>query len=301
MLARYGLGEGDLLGVGSESWVYALDASRVLRIRRAPEAPGTVERLKRFLDDITGRLPFPTPRIEAIEAEGVTIETRLHGRPLSEILPDLGADDRRTALQRYCDVAVAVGAVTLPDEPYGLLLASDRVTADTWPGFFAASLDRHVARTRPYLAAAFGDVDALVGKALDRMTALPATPRKALAHGDVFPGNVLMDDDLTVTGLVDFGTWTLVADAGYDVTAAVMFAEVDAACTPDDGAPLRAILLDHAGAAAIPAMTFYRAYFAFTLFDPHDNGLYPKLQPWSLAALKALADGSIDDWAMSRR
>ena len=218
------------------------------------------------------------------------------------MLPRLDQRDRRKALLRYYETAAAIRAITMPDEPYGLLLAADRVTADTWPRFFLASLDRHVARTRPYLEAAVGDVDALIVHARDLIAALPQTPEKVLAHGDMYPGNVLMDDDLNVTGLVDFGTWTLIAEPNYDVASAVMFAEIDDACRKADCAWLQSLLIEDAGKDAIPAMTFYRAYFAFTLFDPHDDtGLYPKLLPWSIAALRALADGTLADWVTPRR
>jgi len=292
-----------LLGAGSESWVYALDADRILRIRRKARPDlDAIGRLKRFLDDIAGRLPFPTPRIEAIEPDGVSIETRLAGEPLSGVLGRLDEDDRRRALLRYYETAAAIRAITMPHGPYGLLLAADRVAADTWPGFFLASLDRHVTRTRPYLEAAVGDVDTLVMRARDLIAALPKTPEKVLAHGDMYPGNLLMDDGLNVTGLVDFGTWTLIAEPNYDVASAVMFAEIDDACTKADCAWLRSLLIEDAGKDAIPAMTCYRAYFAFTLFDPHDDtGLYPKLLPWSVAALRALADGSLADWAIPPR
>jgi aminoglycoside phosphotransferase (APT) family kinase protein len=274
----------------------------VLRIRRKARSNlGAIGRLKRFLDEIAGRLPFPTPRIEAIAPDGVTIETRLAGEPLSDVLPRLDENDRRRALLRYYETAAAIRAITMPDEPYGLLLAADRVTADTWPGFFLSSLDHHVARTRPYLEAAVGNVDALIVRARDLIAALPQTPDKVLAHGDMYPGNLLMDGDLNVTGLVDFGTWTLIAEPNYDVASAVMFAEIDDGCTKADCAWLRSLLVEDAGKDAIPAMTFYRAYFAFTLFDPDDDtGLYPKLLPWSIAALRALADGSLADWAIPR-
>lgn len=275
----------------------------MVRIRRARGVDlDAIGALARFLDAIAGRLPFATPRIEAIEPDGTTVEQRISGRPMSERIPHLSSDRRRTALRNYFDAAVAVSAIAMPEEPYGLLLADERVTAATWPGFFIASLERHVARIRPDFDPANGKLDALVARAHALLAALPAQPPKVLGHGDVFPGNVMMDDDLSVTGLVDFGTWTLVAEPLYDPVAAVMFAEVADGCGPDDIAWLRSLLIAHAGAAAIPAMTAYRAYFAFTLFDAHDSGaLYPKLQPWSLAALRQLADATLGDWATTDR
>jgi aminoglycoside phosphotransferase (APT) family kinase protein len=300
-LERFGLDESDLIGEGSESRVYALGRDRVLRIRRTPAAErGEIETVARFLDTIAGRLPFATPEIERIEPDGSTVEKRLAGTPLSDLLPRLDGARRRAALSAYFDAANAFGRLAMPDQPYGLLLAGARVTADTWPGFFVASLERHVARTRPHLEALFGDVEDLVAKARALIAPLPDRPPKVLAHGDVYPGNVLMDDDLQVTAVVDFGVWTLVAEPLYDVTSAVMFTEIADSCGPRDIAWLRSLLVAHAGEAAIPAMTFYRAYFAFTLFDPDDRtGLYPRLRPWSLAALRQIRDGTLGDWAMS--
>lgn len=297
-LQRFGLTDTDLIGAGSESWVYALDRDRILRIRRRPDADRqSVERLARFLDSIAGRLPFATPRIEAIEADGVTIERRLPGRTMTERLPALGGDGRRLALDHYFDAAIAVGAIGLAEEPYGLLLASDPVTAGDWPGFFMASLDQHVARIRPDFDSSIGDLDRLAANARALFADVPRTPRKVLAHGDIFPGNLLMDDALNVTALVDFGAWTLVAEPLYDAAAAVMFAEIAEGIDTADNHRLRSRLIDHAGPAAVATMTAYRAYFAFTLHDPHANGLYPRLQPWSINALKQIGDGNLGDWA----
>lgn len=301
MLARFGLGEVDLLGAGSESWVYALDADRILRIRRRPTDPADIERVKHFLGWIAGRLPFDTPMIETIEPDGSTIEKRLAGRPMTAVLPGLEGEGRRRAFHAYFEAATAIRSIAMPDEPYGQLLAPRPLVAPEWTGFLAASLDRYVARHRAHLDAAFGDADALIAKAHALLAAVPSRPTKVLAHGDFFPGNVLMDDTLKVSGVVDFGIWTIVAAPDYDVAGAAMFAEVSNECGPDDTAFLRALLLEHCGAAAIPTLSFYRAYFAFALFEQEDlPGFYPKLAPWNLATLRQLADGTLADWAIPR-
>ncbi len=301
-LARFGLGEADFLGAGSESWVYALDADRILRIRRHRTDPADIERLKHFLDRVAGRLPFDTPMIETIEPDGATIEKRLAGRVMTAVLLGLQGERRQQALCAYFEAAVAIRSIAMPDEPFGELLAPRPLVAAEWTTFLAASLDRYAARHRANLQAGFGDADALVAKARALLAAVPSRPEKVLAHGDFFPGNVLMDDALRVTGVVDFGTWTIVAAPDYDVAGATMFAEVSNACGPDDAAFLRALLLEHCGAAAIPILSFYRAYFAFALFDPEElSGLYPKLRPWNLATLRQLADGTLADWAIPRR
>jgi Phosphotransferase enzyme family len=237
-----------------------------------------------------------------IEPDGTTIEKRLPGRPMADMLSNLEGERRRTALASYFEAATAIRGVAMPDHFYGQLLVAEPIVASEWTAFLSASLDRYLARYRRPIEAAFGDAETLVGKARALMAAVPAQPEKVLAHGDFFPGNVLIDDRLKVTAVVDFGTWTLVAEPLYDIAGAVMFAEVATECGPDDWAYLRSLMLQHCGETALAAMTFYRAYFALALFDPAETGgLYPKLHPWMVATLRQLADGTLGAWATTGR
>ncbi|MCB1496699.1 MAG: aminoglycoside phosphotransferase family protein [Bauldia sp.] len=297
ILDRFRLGAGDLLGAGSESWVYALDDERILRIRRQPAELDRLRALASFLERIAGRLPFDTPEILSIEADGATIERRLAGRPMTEALDRLEGDGRRRALSNYFGAAVAIRSITMDDQPFGALLDPDKGTAPGWRTFLSASIDRSAMRYQARLEAAFGNVATLVDKARERLAAVPESPDKTLAHGDFLPGNVMIGDDLEVSAVLDFGAWTLVAEPSYDATGAAMFCEVTNECRPADWTFLRSLLLDGSNQAAIDVMTAYRVYFAFTLFDPMDAaGLYPKLYPWNVRTLGGLSDGTVGDW-----
>ncbi|MCW2916398.1 MAG: aminoglycoside phosphotransferase family protein [Actinomycetia bacterium] len=41
-----------------------------------------------------------------------------------------------------------------------------------------------------------------------------------MIHGDLYPGNILMRDRAAVSGVIDFGTFTMIGDPLYDVAAA---------------------------------------------------------------------------------
>lgn len=300
---RFGVGADQLIGAGSESEVYALDDSRVLRVpRSASPNLDSLARRKRFLDGIAGRLPFDTPRIEAIEPDGSTVEKRLTGRPMTDVLASTDGAARYRALDSYFAAATAFKDIALPDAPYGNLLADEPIRADRWTAFLATSLARCVTRHRSHLNDAFGDADALARQALDLLGHVAETPEKVLAHGDFFPGNVLVDNEMNVSAVLDFSTWTLAAEPAYDLAGAVMFAEVTTECRPDDWRYLRSLLLARYGGNSPASMAFYRAYFAFTLFEPGGAAsLYPKLHPWNVATLTALRDGSIMNWAQADR
>ncbi|HET7716712.1 MAG TPA: phosphotransferase [Bauldia sp.] len=280
---------------GGESRVYALDADRILRLLRRPRDVALLKRKQAFLAEIDGRLPFATPRIEAIGPGGAwTIERRLPGTSLRVLLRVLGGSERQAALLSYAESVDAIGTITFPDRPFGQILDEDPVTAGTWRGYLRLGLDRFIALNGTAITTVRGDLEALKASALNRLQDVAERPPKALVHGDYFPGNVLIGDDLRVSGLVDFSLWTLVGDPLIEVIGTPVFLEMSDEATPGDIAFVRRIILERHGDAVLRPARFYRAYFAFAMSDPgNSEGLYPKLWPWAMANLAALADGRL--------
>jgi len=69
-------------------------------------------------------------------------------------------------------------------------------------------------------------IDAFEARARELVTAIRQgqTAKLSIVHGDFFPGNVLVDDDLTqVSGVIDFGSFTLFGDYLLDVAGAFGF------------------------------------------------------------------------------
>ena len=117
----------------------------------------------------------------------------------------------------------------------------------------------------------------------------------ALAHGDYFPGNVLIDESLTLSGLVDFSVYTLAGDAHYDAITAALFLEMIDEASADDVALAKHLVVARHGQAILPAARFYRAYAAILMADPANSAPpYPRLFAWSVANLKALAAGRME-------
>ena len=295
VLQRFGVGPAALIAVGGESFVYGLDAARVLRVLRQPQDPATLRRKQAFLASLDGRLPFATPVIEVIDPEGGwTVERRIPGESLLTRLRRLAGRERAPALASYAEAVDAIATVTFPARPYGQILAEPAVTAPTWHDYLEAGLDGFIALNGATIAALHGDVEALRARALRLLPGVAVRPVKALVHGDYFPGNVMMDDALAVTGLIDFSAWTTVGDPVYDAVGAVLFLEMMAEARAEDVALVRGVVGDRHGTALDRAMSFYRAYFAFAMADPANAvGPYPLLWPWARANLAALAAGQL--------
>ena len=267
----------------------------MLRILKRPGKRDALERSQAFLAEIDGRLEIPTSAIEAIDGQGrFTVERRLKGTSLLTLLRRLHGADRKKAIDAYIAGAAATGRLLLPDRPYGQILSPAPITAETWPGFFRASLDHWLARNGATIAEATGSVERVGSTVLALLAALPERPAKGLAHGDYFPGNVLLDDRLALTGLVDFSVFTLAGDPLYDVLTAALFLEMIEEAGADDVALARHLVVARHGEAILSCGRFYRAYAAIVMADPA-NAVppYPRLFSWSVANLRALAAGKL--------
>lgn len=268
-LRAYGLTEANLLGKGWESQIYALGDDRVLKIPHpSPGAETLVRTQADFTRDLPP-LPFAVPRIrEILHVEGtlITIEDRIAGRSLAEILPGLEGDRRKAALTAYLAVAEAMAAVRTEAE-FGDLLVANPVRRAHWGEYLAARLDGFA--DDPVLAADIPDFAAIVGRFRSRLLALP-DPVKCVVHGDIWPPNVMMDDDLRVTGLIDFSYTTRVGDTLMDLAGAVCFQDIANPHGPEDTGFLMGLIEARHGTGLRDLMALYATWFAFSFAYDHE-------------------------------
>src|SRR5207249_7652414 len=147
------------------------------------------------------------------------------------------------------------------DEYGEFLRDEDSITAPTWSEYLLARTRRSLEQS-PWLRSDVPQVDALVERLTGRIEAVKPR-RKALVHGDYFPGNVLMSDDLTVAGVIDFGPLTVIGDPYLDLASAVMFLEVvSPGYTPADTDFVRNRLAAHVGGDVDELISTYRGWYA---------------------------------------
>jgi aminoglycoside phosphotransferase (APT) family kinase protein len=292
LLADFRLTQADLIGEGGESFVYALGPAHVLRLPKAGRFPaGSRAALQTFLAGIEGRLPFATPRIEEIGPDDLwTVEARLPGRPMAPFLKTAHDDGRDRALRAYAIAVDAIATIRLDELPYGHILSPSPDPAPDWRTFVRENLDRFRSRNRVTIAREVGDPYALFDKAADMIVTLPALPTHSLVHGDYFPGNVLIDTELGISAVLDFGPWTVCGDPLLDLAVSYLTLELVDECTAHDARFVRDLLVERHGEEILPAFRFYRAYLAFSMADPANAAPpYPKLYGWAVAMLKLLA------------
>ncbi len=218
-LRAFGLGPDALLGEGGEAQVYALNGSRVLRVHRPGTSRAAVERRAELYAELgRGRnaVPFELPEVLETEARDdwiVSVERRLPGRAMCDVLREARGDRREALLDAYLTAADRIGDLPLPRPWFGDLLAADPIHTPTQRDYLEARAARSLARAGP-------GFDAVDAAALAR--ALPEPARGDLVHMDFFPGNVLVDGD-GISAVLDFGPVTLIGDRRLDPLGAAIY------------------------------------------------------------------------------
>ena len=124
LFSALGIGVDDLLGEGGEAWVFALDEERIARVSRGAtrdQVDGRT-RLLAELGQSAHKVPFSIPAIldtHEIEGRVVTIERRLPGRPLDQLLTEKSGAAREALIRSYLETANRLGDLALPRPWFG--------------------------------------------------------------------------------------------------------------------------------------------------------------------------------------
>ena len=296
VLDRHGMTVDDFLGHGGEAHVFALDEERVLRVHRNTDVRATaayIRRIGALYDELArGDVPFALPQVLEVHEGDVawSIERRLPGRPLDELLGFLDGSGRRQAIEGYVNGAAAFAALGPPPgfgEGYGELFTEEALRAERWGDLLAARLQLQLERGAAVLHRLVPDLDRAAARILASARE-EGSEGRTLVHGDYFPGNVLLGDDLRVASVLDLGWLTVVGDPTHDVRSAVAFWGVRPWARPGDDEALLGAAARHLGTEAATMIERTRRFeqlrFAFVAEDPH-------LHAWCVEGLRRAARG----------
>jgi putative membrane protein len=278
-----------LLGKGSESEVYALDDERVLRLYYPGIQQQYVEQRHAFYDQLhLAQPPFELPRIlesGMLDGRIYTVERRMRGRAFAGVLPELAGDDRKRALASYLQVAGQIGTIRIPDRPFGEMLTAEQpLQRAAWPEFLWDRLQQTYRISRADVERDVPEVAAILEWMQGESRALSGFEEKRLVHGDYFPGNVYIDDELKICGVGDFGYSTLAGDPRMDLAGAIAFLEVVDGYDPSDTTFLMQLVEEQHGAGISRWIDFYRLYYSFYFSHCKDDD--PRTYAWCIHNLR---------------
>lgn len=230
-----GYSDAEPLAAGVEGAIYRLGGGMVAKVWSGRRRELGLMRAY-YADVADAGLPFKTPvflRMEHIDGAVVTFEPELHGQPLQNRvtfkdreLDPAAIDCMLLVLRSLAGVRATDAMRQLPvldeDRPFwdG---ADDSVGADDFVGALVALLERRVARFGGVLRSHISDFDERYTRLRSGLRGLDRVPPTAI-HGDLFGGNVLVDDDARPLSVLDFGFLATAGDPRFDagVSASIM-------------------------------------------------------------------------------
>ncbi len=235
-LGRNGMEVTGRLGAGMDGAVYALADGSVAKVWQR-QSSATLERLGAFYGGLDAAgLPFATPlihEIRAVDGVPVTVERRLGGRPLQAVFEATPPPER--ALRTFVDILAALSDIEPPAAAWDLSVMDEPLpfhqggsgSGRSWPEALVRLLDRRVAVFGSHLRSVLPDFDDLLGCVVAGLRCLPPAGPGSYAprviHGDLCPPNLLVDDDLRVISVLDWGYLTTAGDPAFDASLAAGF------------------------------------------------------------------------------
>ena len=204
---------------------------------------------------------------------------------MSEVLLDhLDSPHRKRLLLNYLSAAAAIASAELPDRPYGELLLERPITDKTWRGFISKVVDERLSEHSSDLNVDAGFGRRKISSFLAAIQSIPESPRKCLVHGDFYPANVMVGDDLNVTGVLDFSPMTVVGDPQVDIAGSLMWLEVVAGYREEDSRYLRDVV-SQKYETPLAVLEFYRIFYSIYFAGAKEDD--PKLYEWCVSNLRA--------------
>ena len=208
------------------------------------------------------------------------------GRDFAGVLPELHGKDRELALASYLHVATQIGTIHFPDRPFGeILTAGEPLQRDSWAQFLWDRLQQTYRVSQADVEQDVPGIDVVLAHVRAQLRGLDGFREKRLVHGDYFPANVYIDDDLTICGVGDFGYTTVVGDPRMDVAGAVAFLEVIDGYRRDDTVFLMRSVAEQHGAAMAGWIDFYRLYYSFYFSSCKVDD--PRTYAWCIRNMRA--------------
>lgn len=238
ILRKFGITSPVLLGKGGEGPVYE-HGSDALKIYLHTTDIQYLKNIQNFQSKlVTHPFTFDVPQIYEIgETGGVlyTIEKRLKGIQMDKKIVGMNTADRQKLFKSYYEAIRQVGSVSLTELPYGHIIQSNQsVNSESWTDYLLQVLQQKTTKTRESIIDLVPEFDQKVEQMKILIQRHLASNQKQLVHCDYFLNNVLVNDDLEISAVLDFSQHAAVGDPRQDIASVLTWNEIDPNVKPED-------------------------------------------------------------------
>lgn len=228
VLKTYGLEQASLFADGAEAEVYERDENTLLKLYSGGyKQAERLETLRDFYGNvIQSEIPLPVIQDVTVfpdEKIIAVIETRLAGQALEDSLHHLQGAALERAENLYLETLFGVQTIHMKHAPERYLLIDESNLSDRTQGpfevFYASRLREKLSTVRPFFQSYNEKFPAKAEALVHAIERQPQAPL-SVVHGDIFAGNILVNEALDrMTGIIDFGTYTLFGNALLDIAS----------------------------------------------------------------------------------
>ena len=262
--------QSDLIGYGGEGYVYLYDIDHVVKIypKSSREYLKGVQKLQSFISSFP--LPYKTSNIleiNNIDSTFYTIELKLDGMTLDKKLETLKEKEKYKALLNFVEAVKYLKVIQVEDKQYGQIIKTSKsISSDSWSGYLIEKLLMTLTNSSSYLLKDVVDYQKKLELLKSWIYELKNV-KKSLVHFDYYLNNVLVNDNLEITAILDFGTHTVVGDNILDLAGAISFLTLNHHITSKDSNILKENFLNEQDENIMEYFNAYTLYYSFYYSD----------------------------------
>lgn len=223
------------LGKGMQSVVFELNDGQVLKVYGKDIGIKNIRLLKDFYASLnTNKVNFSTPSITDIKEVGdklLVIERRLAGHcPNTEYLKGLNSSVLEKFFSAYLEALFSIQRIETSflniAEPLDLTGDFFRPQSyRNWNDLIVVNLKDKYEKTHDIFDKKVKNSAWLVDRLSVKVKSY-VIEQNHLIHGDFFPANVMIDDNMNITAVLDFGILTTIGDPLFDIALGATFSDM---------------------------------------------------------------------------